>query len=304
MYALRTEIPAEPGESHFLNLGMVFCFSLMEKPLPLHNERKNDSLTEIHGNDQNYLQFRSVLTANREIFLLNHQFYIKCFLEVERNFDPIGETLRSQRDPAGHSHISLLPFLFLFQRQVTVAFDLVSSDLCYQAWVLVRPGLEAVLMAGKWIDDPAFAAIWSDRQSRRKEYSKAYSGKGLQSTALKWSEELQGVLRRINDEFVHANTDYYGRHLSLQPTDQNINVELAWFEDDHVQEAHTIALLSLVFTAQESLARALEDLLATSVQLRITLSEFHAQIERRVGELMEMQDCRWILEDLAILDTD
>ena len=262
-------------------------------------------MTGIHGIDQNYLQFRSVLTANREVFLLNHRFYIKCFLDVEGNFDPIGETLRSQRDPAGRSHISLLPFLFLFQRQVTVAFDLVSSDLCYQAWVLVRPGLEAVLMAGKWIDDPAFAAIWSDRQNRRKEYSKAYSGKGLQSASLKWSEELQGVLRRINDEFVHANTDYYGRHLSLRPADQNsINVELAWFEEDHVQEAHTIALLSLVITAQESLARALEDLLATSVQLCITLSEFHAQIERRVGELMQMQDCRWILEDLAILDTD
>jgi len=249
-----------------------------------------------------YLQFRSVLQHNRDVFLLNQRVLLECFLAVERNFLPIDRALSTARDADGHSHVSLIPFVHLFQRQITVAFDLMSSDLCYQGWVLVRPGLEAVLTIGKWLDDPELAALWSDKANRWKEYNKEYSGKRLQSRSLDESSRLQPVLSKINDEFVHANADYYSRHIRvIDAQSDDVNLVIDWFEDDNVQEAHAMSLIHLSLVSQETIGRALTARLNQSVEIGAPSDVFRQKMQARVSELAASDGCEWILRDLGLL---
>jgi len=254
-------------------------------------------------NQNDYLSFRSALQTNRDVFLLNHRRLVEYFLSAEGNFLPLYRALSTRRDSSGASHVSLIPFVHLFQRQVTVAFDLMATDECYQGWVLVRPGLEALLMVGKWLDDPEFAAIWSEKNERWKEYRKAYSGSGFHSSSLDRSPDLQRVLSRINDEFVHANPDYYSRHVGLIPDGPDgYNLKLDWFEDDDVQEAGCLALLNMTLVAQETLCRAVQSRLEGSeIKLDVTAREFEDAAGARVRVLSKDEDCSWILRDLGML---
>jgi hypothetical protein len=74
--------------------------------------------------------------------------------------------------------------------------------------VLLRPGIEAYLIIGKWIDDPATAEIWKNRRNDWKNYQKTYSGPALRSRSLPMSDQIQTILSIVNDDFVHANPDY------------------------------------------------------------------------------------------------
>ena len=95
------------------------------------------------------------------------------------------------------------------QRQSFVALDALSSMQAYQAWVLLRPGLECALIMGKWMDDNANYHIWINRLQDPEAYRTTYSGKKMVSRSLPRSRDLQQVLKAINDSFVHPNPEYW-----------------------------------------------------------------------------------------------
>jgi hypothetical protein len=154
------------------------------------------------------LHYRSALDYNRNVFLIERSRLFRVFSAIDANFGLLIELPRTMRDGHGKSHVSLIPFIFLLQRQSRAAFEALAAYQSYQAWVLLRPGIEAVLIIGKWLDDPINAKIWNNRQQDRKAYQKTYTGTGLRSNSLPSAEDIQRVLSRVNDDFVHANPDY------------------------------------------------------------------------------------------------
>jgi len=129
--------------------------------------------------DDEILRYRSALAYNREVFLIEHGELIKVFSDVDSNFGSLIEPPRTLRDCSGHSYVSLIPFVSLLQRQSRAAFEAFAGYQSYQGWVLLRPGIEALLIIGKWTEDPANATIWKDRHQNRKAYQKVYQGKAL-----------------------------------------------------------------------------------------------------------------------------
>jgi hypothetical protein len=95
----------------------------------------------------------------------------------------------------------LLPFSNILVRHVIFGFEHLSCYQSFPAWLTFRPGLEALLMIGKLVDDPANAKIWLDREVDFKAYRDAFWGKALGSKSLVRSAELRQVLTRLNDEF-------------------------------------------------------------------------------------------------------
>jgi hypothetical protein len=168
--------------------------------------------------DVGILEYRSRLAYNREIFLIEHGALVKAFGFIDENFMELIEFPRTMRDANKKSHVSLMPFLLLMQRQSRAAFESFAVYQAYQAWVLLRPGVEALLMVGKFLDDPKFADLWQNRKKDPDAYRKAVSGKKLRSVGLPASDKIQSVLSRINDDFVHANVDYYGTLLWMRAT--------------------------------------------------------------------------------------
>ena len=84
---------------------------------------------------------------------------------------------------------------------------------------------------------------------------------------------IQAVLRTINDRFVHANLDYYHRHLNVGPGDPGyMNVVLSYFEDDTLQLVNVLAFLHLLLVVQEALLALFNKLFGTEVALPSSLT--------------------------------
>jgi len=118
---------------------------------------------------------------------------------------------------------------------------------------------------GKWVDDPENAAVWSARETRRTEYIRTFSGKGLVSTSLPRAAEICAVLARLNDEFIHMNEPYYTRHITAKPLpDAAIFLGLDYFDADDDIEPHTLAFLHLVAVLIDSVDSMLATLLTNT----------------------------------------
>lgn len=251
------------------------------------------------------LHYRAALAYNTEVFLIEQGALVKAFGAVDENFASLLNPVTSLRDSAGHSHVSLAPFLLLLQRQARAAFQLFSVDQSYQGWLLARPGVESALIIGKWVDDPTNARIWQERKNDRDAYRKAYSGKALRSNSLVNSALLQIVLSRINDDFVHANPDYYGRHLQARPDDPGfVSFVLNYFDDDVAQEAHVLAFLHLLLLIQEDLAALLGRLFSIAVVLPNRLKVLEQTLAGKVTALVaRFPEAAGILKDLGGWET-
>jgi hypothetical protein len=232
------------------------------------------------------LEYRSVLSYNRETFLIKYPFAVADFERIDRNFSDIAQPLHSGRDRHEHSHAGLLPSFLLMQRQCRSAFQSLSSFQSYEAWLLLRPAIESALICGKWIDDPKNARIWADRRAKPKPYRKEYRGTALQSRSLPLSREIQAVLAKINDDFVHPNPEYYQRHLSLQPLDDRyVGVTLGYFDDEPQAEASVYSLFLLILTVQGALRDMLGSYFPTLNSLDLGHGPFAAEYEPRVTAL-------------------
>jgi hypothetical protein len=200
--------------------------------------------------------YRASVDAARAWFTLHHSAVDDSFEVLNSRFEELGKCLQHGRDAQNHTHVSLAPLLLICQRQAFIALDLLRSRQAYQAWLILRPGIEAVLIMGKWVEDVRQYLIWQNRHKNKKEYSKQYSGSGLETKALPNSKQIRRSLSTINDYFAHPNTDYYFRHTKLTDLeDENIELELKFFDDDGFHWASVLGMLHLLITVQESIAK-------------------------------------------------
>jgi hypothetical protein len=255
------------------------------------------------------LDYRSALAYNREVFLIEHGELIKAFSAIDANFTVLIEAPRTMRDADGKSYVSLIPLLLLAQRQSRAAFEAFAAHQSYQGWVLLRPGIESVLIIGKWIDNPANAKIWQDREKEpnrkkhRAAYQNTYSGPALKSKSLPSSERIRTVLSKVNDSFVHANPDYYDRHLKDRAGDPGyVNFVLDYFEDDSLLEANVLAFLHLLLVMQDALLDLLKHLFLTPTKLRTSLASFDQNFGARIAQLVSAsKEAATTLDQLGLI---
>ena len=204
--------------------------------------------------------YRAAVAANRAWFDQHHAAVVASCSILNDGFGELGRCLQIGRDKEGYTHISLAPLLLILQRQAFVALDTLASRQAYQAWLLVRPGIESGLIIGKWLDSVENYDIWQRRKENPKAYATEYSGAKLRSKSLPRSKQLQIALKTINDLFAHPNPDYYGRHTETRPTDDDqILLELQFFDSSEFHWASVLAMLHLLISMQDSLAQAFGD---------------------------------------------
>ncbi|MBI4481252.1 MAG: hypothetical protein HY652_00035 [Acidobacteria bacterium] len=242
-------------------------------------------MVPISSND--VLEYRNRLAFNREFFLLKYGFAFHAFTQIDSNFNVLGQILQSKKDKNGKSRVSFIPFVLLMQRQARAAFEGISSFQSYEAWVLLRPCLEAALIMGKWEDDPQNCNIWKNRAEDREAYWKTYTGRKLRSTALPRSDRLQTVLSRINDDFIHANPDYYLRHTKIQPQVETVGILVHYFDDAADHEAHLHAVLHLILVVQDSAAGMLRQIFGGLDPLTVALDVYENEFAPRVRKFLE-----------------
>jgi len=252
------------------------------------------------------LDYRAAVGKNRGIFVLNYPAVVRSLDIALSSFDRLARQLGTEKDGQGNSHVSLLPFLFILQRQTMAAFDALASHQAYLAWVALRPGIESALIMGKWFDDPNNAQIWERRFENPHPYIKQYQGKALISISLPRSADVQQVLKEINDHYLHPNPRYYRRHLELtQSDDGSTLLEVNFFDDDMEVEATIVALMHLVVVTQDAVARMFAARFPRATVVDVGLRSIEAnwrEEARRVAALGPL--AAWTVEKLGLWPPD
>jgi hypothetical protein len=254
-----------------------------------------------------FLEYCESVGYNRDVFMLNQSDALWAFRQIHDNFGNLGLPLSKCRDASGKSHVSLVPFVLLMQRQAMAAFWALASHQSYQTWVLLRPCVESALIIGKWVDDLENASIWSKRLEDPKTYRKTYQGKEMVSKSLPRSEDIRGVLRRINDNFLHPNPDYYYRHTELRDAGpESVFMLVHYFDrEDAEHRANVFAFLHLLLVIQESLSQLVRDLFPRERRVKVGLDVFEKEFKAKVDEfLSENPQMRQLLVDFGLWELD
>jgi hypothetical protein len=251
-------------------------------------------------------EYRRSLVESRQWFHEQHPNVGTAFQVLDAGFAKLGETLLIGRDASGKAHVSLIPLLLVLQRQSFVALDALASAQAYQAWITVRPGIESALVMGKWVDDVANYNVWMARRENPAEYRKRYSGSALISGVLPNSDRAQKALRAINDNFVHPNPFYVFRHVRVSElANKEVEIRLLFFDDDSFHWASVLALLHLLVTIQDGIARMFA---ALFVNIEVVADQFglaqfrESQIESARSALIAEPALHELLFDIGLWD--
>ncbi len=198
---------------------------------------------------------------NRKVFFGNFGTDFETFQLLLEALQVAWARIGRERDVCGASHVGLLPFANILTRHTVVGFDHLSSYQTFLAWLTFRPGLEALLMIGKFVDDPGNALIWKNRQLDWQSYKQTFAGRAIESKSLPQSNAFRQVLSRLNDEFMHPNPTFAYRDATQKDESNEVLLEIQCFDtESDTHEAHLLAylnLLDLVVGASTSLVESL-----------------------------------------------
>jgi hypothetical protein len=223
------------------------------------------------------LEYAATQVRNRETFLLN---YGKDFGMFDYQFGAlraVWSRIGTEKDLKDQSHVGLLLFANILFRHAILGFQHIASYQSFVAWLMFRPGLEAILFLGKFVDNPANAKIWQNRLINRKDYQGAFSGRHLISKSLPKSSDFRRVLTRLNDDFMHPNPYFTHKDMNLRDDGPNLTLEIQFFDvNSEEHEGHLLAylnLLDLIRWASESLVNNLFGPASDSVGIQKAFAE-------------------------------
>jgi hypothetical protein len=212
---------------------------------------------------QDYLRIKN---ANKKGFEQSYSVDLQSFEILLTKLNAMWERLGTTRDAAGRSHVGLLHFANLLQRHSVLGFENIASYQSYLMWPNFRPGLEAFLIIGKVVDDPANAKIWLNRASsnpaHRKAYTAAFSGPRLSPKSLSHGNDFREVLTHLNDTYMHPNPDFTYRDSTQVASGRDLMLRIELFDvDPRLHEAHLLAYLNLLATVVEDSCKLVIQLL-------------------------------------------
>lgn len=249
-----------------------------------------------------FIEYRSILQRNGEIFLLNFKEEFTAFGETDLYFEKFGQIISTQRMRNGKTLLGLIPLLMIMQRQYRNAFQSISVFQSYQAWVLLRPAIESALVMGKWLDDLRNFDVWKQHEGNWKNYQKIYQGKNLVSESLPDSSEIQKVLKHINDDFMHTNPTYYRRHSQMIDVDEkNVSTFVTYIDDAQDHRASLYAFLHLTLFTLKSVGQMLSKRYPDNLSFEVNLQKLQAVFLSRVIEIAKSNvEHRKVLEELGL----
>lgn len=251
---------------------------------------------------EDLLEYAATYVRNRETFLLKYGADFGNFDLMIKRLRLVWSRLGNEKDTSGHSRVDLIPFVNILIRHAIYGFQHLASYQSFLAWLTFRPGLEAFLILGKWVDDPNNEKIWKERQVNRKAYKNAFSGQNLVSKSLPRSADFQRVLSRLNDDFMHPNPDFTYRHHQLEDQGSSLYLKLHYFDvDSRLHEAHLLAYLNLLDQILFPSKSLVETILGSPSQEPVIIKPF-CQIAVARATVIVKQDhiAKKVMEELGL----
>ena len=248
------------------------------------------------------LEYAATQVRNRETFLLNYGKDFGVFSSQLSALLGVWSRIGVEKDLKGQSHAPLLLFFNILRRHAIFGFQHIATYQSFVAWLTFRPGLEALLVLGKFVDNPANAKIWSDRVVDRDAYQKVFWGKSLISKSLPRSSDFRKVLTRLNDDFIHPNPDFTYRDMNVRESGQKLSLEIQFFDvSSDIHEGHLLAylnLIDLILWASQSLVNNLYGAPPDASSVRNTFAE--AEASRATDLAIRNPAAKKVMEELGL----
>lgn len=251
------------------------------------------------------LGYAAPLLQNREIFMLNFSNDFRRFEVLLNNLRLTSLRIARERDKNGASHVGLLLPLQILIRHCLLGFQQLISYQSFLAWLVFRPGLEAFLVMGKWLDDPANATIWKERDLDPQLYRRTFSGRALASNSIPRSDDFRSALSRLNDQFVHPNPNFAYRETNLHAAStETLVAEIRFFDTQaDIHEGHLLAYLRLMELIVDTLRNLFTELLGPQENGPIAVSprSFEEEEGKRARSLGQRDStAKKIMEELGL----
>jgi hypothetical protein len=248
--------------------------------------------------------YGQVAIQNREIFLSKHGQDFAQFEKLLQTLQAIWLRVARERDRNGKSHVGLSLLSSILIRHCVFGFQQLITFQSFLAWLCFRPGLESLLIIGKWVDDPASARIWMNRNKNERAYRKVFSGKNLASASLPEAKRLRNVLTQLNDQFVHPNPYFAYRETDLRPLNSQTAQLVTRFFDDRgeLYEAHLLAYLHLLETIVIGSDRLLVAIFENPTSTSVSAEGLFVEQNRGRAKSLADSDpvAKKIMEDLGL----
>ncbi|MCK4329814.1 hypothetical protein KAX02_08220 [candidate division WOR-3 bacterium] len=230
------------------------------------------------------LHYRTVLTYNREYFLLIYGYEFKIFEFMDLQLNSISQQLARQKSKKTQLKNEILPFLQIIVKQGRNAFELLSQYQSNDAWLTLRPAIESILYIGKFLDNHsnfelwmARRELWKNRDKNREKwdsYRKQFIRDNLISKSIQKSTEFLELLNKINNEFAHANYSYYEKSFRIRPVAKNEYYMIFPFIDENpdVHMAYVFAFIHMYYCIIKSLLDAFNKHYHLQLRLRKEIS--------------------------------
>jgi len=248
------------------------------------------------------LEYDSRVLYNKEAFLLNYEKDFRSFIRLSSELQSAWNRIAGERDSEGRSHVGLLLLSGLLIRHCTFGFQQLACYQSFLCWLSFRPGLEGLLIIGKWVDDPKAARVWREREANPQAYRKLYSGGGLVSRSLPKSQDFRTVLGRLNDGFVHPNPQFAWGATTLRDAGEKVEIGTQYFDTEPLlHEAHLLAfenLVDLIVISSIGLVNGLLGPPPTGTNPREAISETQRSRARSLAQ--KASAAKKIMEDLGL----
>ncbi len=254
----------------------------------------------------NFKEYLSILNDNFSIFVKNFSSnYLPSFGIIISSLESIWQRLGKERDLCGHSHVGILPFVNLLIRHSIFGFQHIAYYQSFLCWLTFRPGLEAFLILGKFVDDPANANIWKNRETDREAYIRTFQGRNLASNCLPQSTEFQKILSRLNDQFMHPNPDFVYRDTKLlDGGDSSLFLRTEYFDsakEPGIHESHLLAYLNLLDKISFGSNKLVNQLCGPAPKELRPAKSFDESSEEKAVHLAESSPlCKKIMKELGL----
>lgn len=249
------------------------------------------------------LEYAARASENREVFLLNYSVDFGTFNALLVDLQKIWLRIARERDKDGKSLVGLYLPASLLIRHSLLAFHALTLYQSFLAWLTFRPGLESLLIIGKWADDPKNAEIWRNHRQNLTKYRKTYERNGLISKSLTHSDKYRQLLTQINAGYLHPNPIFGYRETSIsEASPETLVLETPFFDRDRkFHEAHLLAYLHLFAMIVEDCNLLVHTLMGTPYDSYHPHKVFSSQNADRAQKLSkEESSAREVLEALGL----
>lgn len=276
--------------------------NVLFKPWKIFRRELEEKGTEMRFNFKDYI---STVDENFAIFIKNYsRTYLQNFNILIYSLQAIWERLGRGRDLSGNSHSGLLHFVNYLIRHAIFGFQHIATYQSFLCWLTFRPGLEAFLILGKFVDDPHNAEIWKNRENDKESYIRTFQ-KELISRSLAQSIQFRQVLARLNDQFMHPNPGFVYRDTKLVRESDSAWVLMTEYFDTpkniEVYESHLLAYLNLldkICLDSDKLVNSLFGPASEEIKPRNSFEQASREMAIHLADSNPL--CKRILEELGL----